>query len=267
MIRDALRDFALQQGWLAHRTASAEDVGAFIASFREHYVNVDLIRVGGDGDGSYLLPDDFEGIEACFSPGVDDKAHFEDWLATQHGIKSFMADASVDALPFENPLFKFDKKYLGALTRDDFTTLTDWVEAKVGQGHDKDMLLQMDIERFEFDVLIETSTELLKKFRYIVIEFHDMHQLFETHSLRLLRSVFDKLYQHFSIAHAHPNNYRKIYSSGGHSIPRLFEVTFIRNDRVPLVKNNEGVSLPHPLDIHNVPDMEQIHMPPEWWRS
>ena len=30
-----------------------------------------LIRIGGDGDGSYLVPDDLEGITACFSPGVN----------------------------------------------------------------------------------------------------------------------------------------------------------------------------------------------------
>jgi hypothetical protein len=29
-----------------------------------------LIRVGPDGDGGYLLPDDLSGIVACFSPGV-----------------------------------------------------------------------------------------------------------------------------------------------------------------------------------------------------
>ena len=29
-----------------------------------------LIRIGGDIDGSYLVPDDLDGITACFSPGV-----------------------------------------------------------------------------------------------------------------------------------------------------------------------------------------------------
>lgn len=266
-MRDFLRDFILEKSWHIHRGALTEDVRDFIRSFREHYVSVDLIRVGGDQDGAYLLPDDFEGIGACFSPGVDTKAYFEEWLAKEHGIRSFMADASVDSLPLDNPLFQFDKKYLGARGMDEFTTLTKWVEANVGPDYDQDLLLQMDIERFELDVLIETSTDTLQKFRYMVVEFHEMHQLFEPYSLRMLKALFQKLYQHFSIAHVHPNNYRKVYQSRGNSIPRLFEVTFIRNDRIPLVRNDQKVSLPHALDITNVPTKDQVTMPRAWWAN
>jgi hypothetical protein len=33
-----------------------------------------LIRVGAHGDGGYLVPDDLDGIAACFSPGVVGRA-------------------------------------------------------------------------------------------------------------------------------------------------------------------------------------------------
>ena len=36
-----------------------------------------LVRIGGDQDGAYLLPNDLKGIEACFSPGVSYKKSFE----------------------------------------------------------------------------------------------------------------------------------------------------------------------------------------------
>jgi hypothetical protein len=39
--------------------------------------DVPLIRLGADGDGGYLVPDDLEDVAACFSPGVDDRASFE----------------------------------------------------------------------------------------------------------------------------------------------------------------------------------------------
>ena len=41
-----------------------------------------LIRIGGDSDGSYLVPDDLAGITACFSPGVNRIKYFEDFLTT-----------------------------------------------------------------------------------------------------------------------------------------------------------------------------------------
>ena len=33
-----------------------------------------MIRLGPDKDGGYIIPDDLEGITACFSPGVADEA-------------------------------------------------------------------------------------------------------------------------------------------------------------------------------------------------
>ncbi len=33
--------------------------------------------MGGENDGGYLVPDDLEGIEYCFSPGVSNIATFE----------------------------------------------------------------------------------------------------------------------------------------------------------------------------------------------
>ena len=31
-----------------------------------------LIRIGSEFDGGYLVPDDLDGVSACFSPGVND---------------------------------------------------------------------------------------------------------------------------------------------------------------------------------------------------
>jgi hypothetical protein len=46
---------------------------------RLHPVTTDkkLVRIGGEGDGGYLVPDDLDGVMACFSPGVGATASFE----------------------------------------------------------------------------------------------------------------------------------------------------------------------------------------------
>jgi hypothetical protein len=36
-----------------------------------------LIRLGGETDGAYLIPDDLEGVSALFSPGVAESSSFE----------------------------------------------------------------------------------------------------------------------------------------------------------------------------------------------
>ena len=55
-----------------------------------------LIRIGGKSDGAYLVPDDLEGIDSCFSPGVCNSKRFEDHLAKEYAIKSYMCDFSSD---------------------------------------------------------------------------------------------------------------------------------------------------------------------------
>ena len=60
-----------------------------------------LIRLGDNGDGGYLLPDDFNGVSYCLSPGVSDNASFEQSLFQNYGIKSHLCDYSVNRPPIE----------------------------------------------------------------------------------------------------------------------------------------------------------------------
>ncbi len=110
----------------------------------------DFIRLGSDGDGGYLLPDDLAGIKACFSPGVDCVSGFEKDCANM-GMNVFLADNSVEKTPETHDLFQFTKKYLGVTTNDDFMTLDDWVTSSMPESQDE-LLLQIDIEGFEYEV-------------------------------------------------------------------------------------------------------------------
>ncbi len=72
-----------------------------------------LIRLGTThGDGGYLVPDDLDGIVACFSPGIDIQASFENSLI-ERGIPCFLADASVAGAPIKGDMVHFTKKFLG----------------------------------------------------------------------------------------------------------------------------------------------------------
>jgi len=253
-------------GLFLDKPAAPADVHAFLEQFRSLLVGVDLVRVGGAGDGGYLLPNDLEGVRHCFSPGVDVKAAFENELAEGHGVRCFMADASVSEPPLVNELFEFDPKFLGSRNDDTFITLSSWVGQKVGDGDDE-MILQMDIEGAEYEVFVETPMAALQRFRMMIVEFHDLERLFDTKMLRLVSAVFAKLGRGFSIVHVHPNNCRGIVSRGGIAVPRVIEVTFVRNDRLAGIRNDRPISLPHPLDEKNCPDLRDTVMPDCWWRA
>ena len=106
-----------------------------------------LIRIGGLGDGGYLVPDDLDGITTCFSPGVSNVANFESDLI-ERGIRSFLSDFSVEASPIQHHMISFQKRYVGASTHGHFVTLEDWVR-DYAEPEDSEMILQMDIEGAE----------------------------------------------------------------------------------------------------------------------
>ena len=77
----------LAQGVLLERATPKSDLEALISTLRPRDTNVPLVRLGGWSDGGYLVPDDFRGISACFSPGVSNVANFEKDLIDRYAIK------------------------------------------------------------------------------------------------------------------------------------------------------------------------------------
>lgn len=113
---------------------------------------------------------------------------------------------------------------------------------------DNNMILQMDIEGYEYEVLTHTSIEDLKKFRIIIIEFHHFHSILNEYGLRMVGAIFDKLCSDFVPVHVHPNPNYTPYSFRDLSIPPLLEYTFLRKDRVE--SRQVATKFPNDLD-HN----------------
>ena len=260
-LRDLVRQLLLTSGRSIAEATDIKDLERFIEKFRPKSVGKKLIRIGGKGDGAYLLPDDLSGISTCFSPGVDITSTFEEELAERYGINSFMVDFSVDKPPIDNKFFHFDKKFLGNKNDEKFIRLEDWV--KNNTSDNSDLLLQMDIEGAEYEVIIDTPREVFKKFRIMVIEFHFLDMMFNKNSFKMVEAVFDKLSSDFTVAHIHPNNSRPIINKNSIDIPELLEFTFLRNDRVNL--NGEKLRFPHDLDEQCAPHRPSRHLPKCWW--
>jgi hypothetical protein len=232
-----------------------------IRTLRPQDCGIDLIRVGGGGDGGYLIPDDLEGIEYCFSPGVGAETSFEGALADR-GIRSFLADASVDAPAIGRPEFVFDKKFVGAADRGEYFTLKTWKE-KYLSGYASDLLLEMDIEGSEYEVILNAPECLLSQFRIAVIEFHLMDRLFDRFGFKVISSCFEKLLEFFYVAHIHPNNCSVVATAGTLEIPREMEFTFINRKRVGATKPR--LEFPHKLDADNIPWLAPIALPRCWY--
>jgi len=260
-IQDNIGEFLNRNGCIPSEPTPDEDLEQFFKAIRPIAIECGLIRVGAEGDGGYLVPDDLQGIEACYSPGVAEVATFEKTLYNM-GIKSFMADYSVNKAPMDSELFNFEKKFLGDINDEKFIRLEDWVTKNL-ISKSSDLILQMDIEGAEFPVFLDTPRATLQKFRIMVVEFHCMGLLLCRESLPLVKQTFDKILKDFAIIHIHPNNCSAVLSHGRFEIPTMIEVTFYRRDRV--VQADRKLSFPHALDSPNKKQRTDVVLPECWW--
>ena len=208
----------------------------FISSFLSAKpCGFDMEMIGDGSDGTYVLPNDLDGIEMCFSPGVGPSSQFEEAIFDAYGIRSFLIDASVPSVPTDrDDFFVFDRKFLGASTYGDFIDLETWVMQHASDEIGKDLLLQMDIEGAEFSALLACPKDILKRFRIIALEVHFLDAMNLEFFASTVEQTFRKLDEIFVVCYARANDCCGSLRVGSKSFPRVAEVTLIRRDRVVL---------------------------------
>ena len=130
--------------------------------------------IGGkyNGDGSYVTLDDFNNIKIAYSFGISHMIQFDNELANR-GIDVYMYDHTIDSLPYNHSKFHWKKIGICASYEksEQYKTLEDLMKEN-GHIAEKDMILKIDVEHWEWNVLNELREEILKQFKYLLIEFH-----------------------------------------------------------------------------------------------
>jgi hypothetical protein len=265
LIKLIIDNYLIKKNQVRLTIEKKENILNLIKRLNPHKTNRDLIRIGPNDDGGYLVPNDLEDIEACFSPGVYEITKFE-YDCYNMGMKLFLADKSIEMPTINIPEdgFDFISKFIGSTDNDDFITLDTWVEESL-LSRERDLILQMDIEGWEYLAIINASNDLLKRFRIIVIEFHDLHKLWNPAFFNIANQVFSKLLESHTCVHIHPNNDSVISDFNGILIPPLAEFTFYRNDRI--TSKSKEKNYPNSLDFRNVKNNPDIELPAVWYHS
>lgn len=248
------------------RPALAEDIETVVKLMVPVGCSHPLIRIGGDGDGAYLLPDDLEGVAACFSPGVASQIGFEQELAERWHIPAYLCDASVDPanLPLDPSRQFFSQRWLGSFDGGQTQSLDAWVLSS-DHAIAGDLLLQMDIEGAEYNCLLAVSDSVLQRFRIIIVELHWLDLLGSARFLnQRVLPMLRKLNLAFDCVHAHANNCCGNVDLGPVTVPRVLELTYYRRDR-----NTPPLHpwAPNPLDVVNVPENPPLPLGAPWMQS
>ena len=226
-----------------------------------------LMRIGDDHDGGYLVPDDVDGIAACFSPGIGSTCSFERGLARRIGAPTHFCDRGKTSTLANYPddfEFSVDERWLTSSWERgsaEFNTLSEWVQSHGPETGD--LLLEMDIEGAEYSVLLSTEEQLLNRFRIIVLELHDLQSVTSRFSrANVFTPFFNHLSRNFDIVHAHPNNCCGDFKIGDTNIPNAIEVTLHRKDR-RMVDPSPVKQLPHSLDRPNISTIDELRLDPK----
>lgn len=257
LVLKLLRSFGIN----VERTTTKNRLVEILSFIKPVATQIELIRVGGSGDGGYLIPNDLEGIKYLFSPGVSSKSLFEIQLV-KFSMEAFLCDYSVETAPSTDPSIHFLKKHLGSEDNEKYIRFETWFSDCIGTTPG-DCLLQMDIEGAEFEQILSIPTEILLRFRILVVEFHNLELIGSLFGERMIGSTFRRLSEYFHIVHVHPNNCCPVVRVSGLPIHPVIEVSFLRKDRAfqvePLITGT------HQLDRPNVASSPPIELSREWY--
>ena len=229
-----------------------------------------LVRIGSEGDGGYLLPDCLDDITGVISPGVGDSSSFETFFADR-GVPCVLIDGTVNAPSQAHPAFKFVKKMLAPDAKGtESLTLDDAVEIlNLETGN---LILQMDIEGGEWEVLRQVPLSTLRKFKILVVEFHEFDKrVKDAARVQQVKEAVQRLTHLFVPVHIHVNNCcrpRAMRAKGLRGLfqsvemARVFEATFLR--KTDAIESGDRSPVPHPLDENNVPKSRNRKTPALW---
>ena len=180
------------------------------------------IRIGSKNDGGYVLLDDFKQIKYAYSFGISNEISFDKELADKN-IDVFMYDHTINKLPFEN--IKFHWKKIGLISKksknDIFKTLP---ELLIENSHinENNMILKLDIESAEWDIFQKIPINIIKKFKFIVGEFH-----FQNNNKYLQLKIIQKINKTHQIFHLNCNNCASsIINFDKYKLCSLLEISF-----------------------------------------
>jgi len=123
--------------------------------------------------------------------------------------------------------------------------------------------LQMDIEGYEYEVILSTPQALLDQFRILVIEFHELDKLFDAFVFNMFSDCFEKLLESFYVVHIHPNNCTEVVRRGEIEVVRTMEFTFLNKRRA--VKVVPQTKFPRRLDADCCPKQGHVDLPKCWY--
>ena len=214
----------------------------------------ELIRVGRDNDGGYLMLDSFDKTGGvAYSFGISNDVSWDKDMAGK-GYDVFMYDHTINSLPEENDRFHWKKIGLasGNTNSSELRTLEDLINEN-GHISNENMILKMDVEGAEWGCFDNADPGAIKRFDQIVLEIHGILTFDQKD---LIIRVLKKINETHQCIHVHMNNYSRVVELEGIPFADCLELSFVNRSRYSFAKCDH--LLPHTLDQSCDPEVPEI---------
>ena len=178
-----------------------------IKLFHPYDLGYDLIRIGDNSDGGYLVPNCLDDIKNCFSVGVDNKTSFENDLFKKY---KFISSRLFSRCLTSTQKIFFDKKNIKSFNSDKSLNINDWIESKRSRIINKENLIfQIDVEGYEYEIVSSIEEKKFDQIKILIIEFHDLDYCGNRIIYQIIDSAMSKILKKFDVAHIHANNWKE----------------------------------------------------------
>ena len=255
--------------WLKEGRKEGE-VKALLPGFMQFKTAVDLVRIGRDNDGGYLISKaDIKATDTLIGFGINDDWSFESEFSLHKDVSIVAYDASVNKYIFlkkiikslgkiNNPkdafhwiktyysylnFFKGNHKHIEKFVGSNVTNNYCSMESVFAETDSSNIFFKIDIEGSEYRIL-DSLIKNEGRISGMLIEFHD----YDLHVERIFNFIENLK---MPLVHIHANNYASI--NGDNNLPLVLELTFSKNAFL----EGEGI-MPHKLDMPNNKNEEEV---------
>lgn len=182
-------------------------------------------RFGAKGDGGYIHLDDFEGVDAAVSLGIDHNITWDREIADR-GLTIHQYDHTVDDPAPDDDRMVFNQLMIAPKEDIGATTLSAIVK-KLDKQHERpNLFLKMDIDSWEWATLDATDLDTICRFSQITGEFHYFEAIGELPWRQKFFRCLRKLSKFYAPIHIHANNYAAMPLIANVPVPCVLEITF-----------------------------------------
>lgn len=190
-------------------------------------IDYNLVRIGGNTDGGYVMLDEFKSNYVAYSFGIGRDVSW-DMKVADYGLKVHCYDHTIDRLPLDDERLQFHQIGIGACDYPKKRIMS--INSILKQNGDEkrdNMILKIDVEGAEWDFIDSIDSCILEKFRQITMELHGLCEVLDSEKkIRVLKKIRKTHYPVW----IHANNNMQIEFGNKTECPYLLEITYARKE-------------------------------------